>query len=151
MKWDSINPVLVEDAGGIAFLRKLVSSSATGWESIGNAYGKPTEVLFQEMIYKLNCRRINTSLYDYRKDKLTDEPVEFFLNMGDIILPEKTINIGLPKIYLETEGNQISALAWSIIFLEPIILTNRNDINFNAEKCTGKVFVNSVYKASSLK
>jgi hypothetical protein len=144
MTWNSDNPALVEDAGGISFLRKLVSSSSTGWESIGIAYGKPTGILFQEMIYEMNCSRINPTQYNYRKDKLTGEPAEFFLNMGTIVLNEKTINIGLPGIYEAAAENPLSTLPWSVVFLEPLVCSDNSIITFNSLKYHGNVFLCSV-------
>ncbi len=146
MSWDTDNSALVTDAGGIEFLQKLVRSESVGWDSIGNAYGKPTDVLFMEMLYEMNCCRIDPQPYNYIIDKYTGEPVEFFLNMGEIVLPGKTININLPKIYDYSAENNLKVLRWSFLFLEPIMLQDLTYIEFSTGINSGKVFINSVVK-----
>lgn len=103
MTWDTQNPIQLIDSGGIAFLQKLITSDTTGWHSIGNAFGKPTDELFIEMAKDINTQLVLNTPYIYKKDPHTQEAVEFFVGMDSTSFP------------LQYPANEkITVLPWSI-------------------------------------
>lgn len=120
MTWDSKTPVHVKDAGGIAFLQKLISSPYTGWEAIGEAFGTPTDTLFLQMLSDLRRRCPATGFLPYKQDPLTDEAVEFLPCMGKIegVVDRhgNAVIIGLPHPLLNRNGTIDRLLPYSFVF-----------------------------------
>ena len=116
ISWNENNPVNLIDLGGIAFLQKMLEIPETGWESIGKAYGQPVNILFKEMLDEINHHIKTNNVYNYTIDPVTNEAVDFFVNMGKINVPNSNeiITIGLPNTFaIDTEK---SLLSWSCIF-----------------------------------
>ena len=79
---------------GIKFLRRIVTDEENGWDAIGNAYGKPTDVLLLEFCEELMEKEI-TDVFDFSKyDKDTNEyiirciQIPFFYISETISVPE---------------------------------------------------------------
>jgi hypothetical protein len=68
MTWDSADPSRLVDTGGIVFLRRMLASTTTGWESIGQAYGESTDTLFQTMLTELHHARVTGTMYHFKPD-----------------------------------------------------------------------------------
>jgi hypothetical protein len=132
MSWDSSNPVMVIDQGGISFLKRMVESQDTGWESIGKAFGKPVSLLFDEFLDKINDYRLLNSIYNYKIDPVTNEAVDFFVNMGDII------SLSFPKS--SSVFTPTSLPPWSFVFMEELIVQNDSFFTLDSSNITGNIF-----------
>jgi hypothetical protein len=142
MTWDSANSVKLTDRGGITFLQTMIASSETGWDSIGTAYDNvPTNTLFEKMLFEINALRISGAAYQYRTDSLTGEPVDFFVNMGNI---SDTLHIGFPKTYSvnlkNLVGSEISAGTWSLMLFEPFTLDTESIVCITAKDYSGTAY-----------
>jgi hypothetical protein len=140
MEWDALNPVALIDTGGIAFLKRMVTSAETGWESIGNAFGKPTPTLFNEMLNEINNYRMNGRVYQYKTDPLTSEAVDFFVNMG-IVNSSQTMTefyVGFPKPFDAFFTKTL--MPWSFLFMEPFFVQSDTLDETNAVKHSGDIF-----------
>ena len=142
MTWDKENFANVIDLGGISFLRQLISSETTGWNSIGMAFGKPTNQLFSEMVYELNCQRLRAGYYQYKTDPLTSEPVEFFTNMGVVSCGDITLQIGHPVNM--TPECLFTSLPWSFQFYNTISTVSNIPLLLQASDVTGEVYFSTV-------
>ncbi len=96
---------------GISFLRRIVTDEESGWDAIGNAYGKPTDVLFLDFCEELMEKEI-TDVFDFTKyDTDTNEyifrcvEIPFFYINDVISVPEYCFF----KV-VEKEPNEIIAL-----------------------------------------
>jgi hypothetical protein len=140
MEWDSLNPVALIDTGGITFLKRMVTSAETGWESIGNAFGKPTLALFNEMHSEINNYRMSDRVYQYQTDPLTNEAVDSFVNMGLVNGSQNMteIYVGFPKIF-DTFSTKVLA-PWSLLFMEPFFVPSETIDEINAIKYSGDIF-----------
>ena len=138
--WDASNPVTIIDRGGISFLKKMTELSDTGWESIGTAYGRPVHILFNEMLNEINYYRRIERKYNYIIDPVTMEAVEYFVNMGNIIIAGSadTINVGFPH---SATVNSLNALpSWSFIFYDNLFIPSDSLLTLYAGKNNGSVF-----------
>jgi hypothetical protein len=138
MSWDSSNPVTVIDQGGISFLKRMVESPDTGWESIGKAFGKPTGQLFNEFLDEMHNYRLLNSSYTYKIDPFTNEAVDFFVNMGEII------GLGFPKP--SSAFTSTSLLPWSFVFLEEFIIQNDSLLTLASGSITGNTYYSLTIK-----
>jgi len=132
MSWDSSNPVTVIDQGGISFLKKMVESPDTGWESIGKAFGKPTGQLFNELLDEMHNYRLLNISYTYKTDPFTNEAVDFFVNMREII------DVDFPKP--SSAFTPASLLPWSFVFLEEFIIQNDSLLVLASGSITGNTY-----------
>jgi len=132
MSWDISDPVKLNCQGGISFLRRMVESPHTGWESIGIAYGKHISQLFNEFLYEMHDYRMTNNTYNYKTDPYTNEVVDFFVNMGE------TIGLGFPKTLSIYTGT--SLLPWTFKFLDPFSLHNETLLTLNAGNISGTTF-----------
>lgn len=151
MTWDSQAPVHVKDAGGIAFLQKLISSPYTGWEAIGEAFGTPTDTLFLQMLSDLRRRCPATDFLPYKQDPLTDEAVEFLPCMGKIsgVVDRhgNALIIGLPHPLLNRNGTIDRLLPYSFVFyraedfyFDEVPFGNPISCTFTGTEILGRVF-----------
>ena len=124
------------DRGGIAFLQALVNSPYTGWENIGKAVNADTKVLFEKMIAQINTLRRTGKYYAYKVDAVTEEPIDFFVNMKS--KNSSDIIVGFPKEY--DIGAMSSIGPWSFMFFPPLILKNNNLLNIKTEAQKGEVY-----------
>jgi hypothetical protein len=140
MEWDSVNPVALIDTGGITFLRRMVTSAETGWESMGSAFGKPTHTLFNEMLNEINNYRMSERVYQYHIDPLTNEAVDFFVNMGIVNGSQNMteVYVGFPKTYDEFSTKALAP--WSFLFMEPIFVQSETFDEINAIQHSGDIF-----------
>lgn len=79
------------DKGGIKFLRSMINSDKTGWDYIGEFFGKSTDSLFLEFSKEIMNTENSFVLSSNKKDPLTNE----------LLLPEinyNTINYNINKI-----------------------------------------------------
>lgn len=142
MDWDSANNYLPIDKGGIGFLQRMLDSDVYGWESIGGAYGKPTDELFGEMVYELNRQQSKKDPFIFAIDPYTGEPVEFFTHMGLLTSSTKTWNIGSPAL-LSPENNP-SVLPWSIQFFADIECLQTTNYSIGAKNVQGSVYIAAI-------
>jgi hypothetical protein len=133
MTWDSADPTRLVDSGGIAFLRRMLASSTTGWESIGQAYGESTDTLFQAMLAEINHARMRGSVYHFKPDPISGEPLDCFPNMGS-----EASYVGLPKAYPLSEAQ--SLLPWSYMPFEPCLMERDAALIINARTFSGTVY-----------
>ena len=151
MTWDSQAPVHVKDAGGIAFLQKLISSPYTGWEAIGEAFGTPTDTLFLQMLSDLRRRCPATGFLPYKQDPLTDEAVEFLPCMGKIngVVDRhgNELVISLPQPLLNRNGTIDRLLPYSFVFyraedfyFEKVSVGNPISCTVTGTEILGRVF-----------
>ena len=151
MTWNSQAPVHVNDAGGIAFLQKLISSPYTGWEAIGEAFGTPTDTLFLQMLSDLLQRCPATGFLPYKRDPLTDEAVEFLPCMGKmsgvVDRHGNELIIGLPHPLLNRNGTIDRLLPYSFAFyraedfyFEKVPLGNPISCTVTGTELLGRIF-----------
>ena len=140
MSWNSANPVELLDQGGISFLKRMIDSPETGWESIGNAFGKPVYMLYNEMLNEMNSYRILDRNYVYAIDPFTNEAVDFFVNMGVLTVPNSThvIETGFPK--LVSSFSPSTLLPWSFVFFEPFDVLDDAVITLHANTVNNNIF-----------
>jgi len=136
--YDSGDPVKLIDHGGISFLKKMLSSGQTGWESIGLAYGKATGQLFNEFLNEMHNYRLSSSVYNYKIDPFTKEAVDFFVNMGE------SIGLGFPKT--SSVSNALSLLPWSFVFMDQFSLQNETLLPLDAGGVSGSTFFSCSFK-----
>ncbi|MDR2921857.1 MAG: hypothetical protein LBU85_00785 [Treponema sp.] len=140
MSWDASNQILLNDKGGILFLRKLANSAKTGLDNIENSFGKPVYLLFNEMLDEINRYRMTGRSFNYITDPITNEAVDFFVNMGALHYSDNAepVIIGFPVSGSAYGANTL--LPWSFIFFDPF--TNNNDmlLTIKATKNNGGVF-----------
>lgn len=139
MSWDATNDYLPIDQGGIQFLQRMLDSDVYGWESIGEAYGKPTAELFAQMVYELNRQESTKNPFIFATDPYTGEPVEFFTHMGLVTQYSTSWNIGSPTL-LSTENN-LTVLPWSIQFFSDTEYSQATNYMVGAEKVQGSVYI----------
>jgi hypothetical protein len=139
--WDADNPVGIIDNGGIAFLYNMLDLPDTGWESIGQAYGEQTDILFQRMITEINTQRIFDRKYQYKTDPLTSEPVDFFSNM-DMYIAGNLISIGFPAIYNSDNNSGYSLEPRSFMFFQPLNCDIERELVINTVSYNGAFYYN---------
>jgi len=140
MTWDTANTVNLIDLGGIAFLQRMAVSHKTGWDSIGEAFGRQTGALFDEMLEEINVYRMTDRVHDYRTDPLTNEAVDFFVNMGDLRNPDGTtsVHIGFPAELSIFEKNVL--LPWSVVFYDMFSNPGGTPLMLHSALNKGEVF-----------
>ena len=138
MTWDHANPVDLIDLGGIAFLRRMAVSAETGWESIGRAFGQPTHVLFTQMLDEIHRSSMSNSSHVYTTDPLTNEAVDFFVNMGSFDSGTGTITIGFPAS--SSAFTPTTLLPWSFAFFETFNVPNTALLTINSTRSNSNVF-----------
>jgi hypothetical protein len=142
MNWNSTNPGIVYDNGGISFLKNLVGSDQIGWKSIGDSIGVTMDELFLEFIYDMNRQRALNTVYPYKTDPHTGEPVEFFNNMGFVSCQDNTYNVFIrvsvpPNTVLHTP-------MWSFFFIDSAEIEEESMMKINLEYSLGKVLFSMV-------
>jgi hypothetical protein len=111
----------------------------TGWESIGKAFGKPVGVLFNQMIDEINGYRITGRVYQYRTDPLTNEAVDFFVNMGTVRDKHtNTVAVGFPKQVPVFSPTTLTR--WAMVFVEPFAVPDVAFDTVQAVAINGDVF-----------
>ena len=140
MSWNSSDPVELIDLGGISFLKRMIELEETGWDSIGKAFGQPVDLLFNKMLNEINNYRISGDSYSYKIDPLTNEAVDFFVNMGnfDDINGTDIINIGFPAPSSAFDNNTL--LSWSFVFYDMFVIPNDTFLILNNTANKGSVF-----------
>jgi hypothetical protein len=130
------DPNVLIDRGGITFLQALVNSSHTGLENIGKAANTDPKLLFEKMITQINFLRMTGQYYDYNIDPVTEEPIDFFVNMKT--KDNANIIVGFPKEYDISAKSSIGP--WSFMFFSPFTLKNDNILNIKSEEQKGAVY-----------
>jgi hypothetical protein len=130
------DPNILIDRGGIAFLQALVNSPHTGWENIGRAANTETKILFEKMIAQINLLRRTGKYYEYKIDAVTEEPIDFFVNMKTKTNPN--VIVGFPKEYNISTKSSIGP--WAFMFFSPFTLDNDNILNIKSEFQEGTVY-----------
>jgi hypothetical protein len=139
MSWCNTNPVELIDLGGIAFLQRMVRLQETGWDSIGIAFGQPTNILFNELLAEINRYRISGCDYVYRTDPFTNEAVDFFVNMGIFYFSGiDSVNIDFPVSSAAFEN--ITLLPWSFAFYDVFHIPNDSLLTLSNTNNNGNVF-----------
>jgi len=140
ISWNNANPVEFVDHGGISFLQKMVSLKETGWDSIGIAFGQPTNILFSKMLAEINRYILSGNIYTYKTDPLTGEAVDFFVNMGNLYNSAGSafVNIGFPVMF--SAFNRITLLPWSFVFYDVFHIPNDALIILDNTMNSGSVF-----------
>jgi hypothetical protein len=136
MEYDKFEPGKLIDCGGITFLKKIVDSTDTGWENIGKAVGIPTDKLFEEMVSQINRNRLNNLDYHYKIDPITNEPVEFFINMKNA--EDYDYVIGLPKEYDLISPTNI--VKWTFMLFPIFTRETKGILNINSQNQDGTAF-----------
>lgn len=139
MDWDTRRGYLPIDQGGIHFLQRMLDSNLYGWESIGEAYGKPTDELFAEMVYELNMQQSKIEPFIFAVDPYTGEPVEFFTHMGLLTSSDKSWHIGSPARL--SSGSSVTVLPWSIQFFNTFESLQAVNYTIGAQKVQGSVYI----------
>jgi hypothetical protein len=142
MGWHESIPGIVYDRGGISFLRKLVNSNSIGWQSIGQAVGITMDELFLEFVIDMNRQRAMNNLYVYKIDPYTNEPVEFYNNMGVLLYQENPYNIAIANTV--TAGTRYNTLPWSFFFIEPMITEDNYILPISSSLIIGKNYLSLV-------
>ena len=142
MEWHESIPGIVHDRGGISFLRKLVNSNSVGCPSIGQAIGRTMDELFLEFVRDMNRQRAMNKLYTYKVDPYTNEPAEFYNNMGVILYQGNSHNIAISSTL--TVGAHHNTLPWSFFFLEPMITENDYTLKVSSSLIIGKIYFSLV-------
>jgi len=138
VSWNPSRPVELVDLGGISFLRRMAELPETGWESIGLAFGRPTDLLFDDMLREQNDYRISGRSFDYTLDPLTGEAVDFFVNMGSFYVDDKAIHIGFPSAASIFESNAL--LPRSVVFYDAFQVSANQPLVLDSAKNEGGVF-----------
>jgi len=124
MHWNADAVVPVDD-GGIAFLQRMVTSSGSGWESIGAAYGTDTDELLKQMVGELEVLETHPDSYVCRCDPYTGEPVEFWYCPAAVGF-----------------GTAVDILPCSFCLFTPIKITGSlSPVHITADNALGNVFV----------
>lgn len=142
MEWHDSIPGIVYDCGGISFLKKLVNLNSVGWPSIGQAIGRTMDELFLEFVRDMNRQRAMNKLYTYKVDPYTNEPVEFYNNMGVILYQGNSHNIAISNTI--TVGSHHNTLPWSFFFIEPMITEDNYTIKISSSLVIGKIYFSLV-------
>jgi len=140
MTWDSNNPVELIDRGGIAFLQRMVGLRETGWNSIGQAFGRPTNILFNEMLTEINRYRITGNSFSYKTDPKTNEVVNFFVNMGIFYYAAGTASIHIGFPVASSVFEQSTLLPWSVAFYDAFYLPDTSLLTLNSARKSNDVF-----------
>ena len=134
MSWNSENPLEIIDRGGINFLQTLVASEGTGWENIGNVFGKKTDLLYVEMVEELNNKRANIN--PMFLDPYSGEPVQLYPDNQEYSLIEtgKKWKIEIPELKKDTV---VSLIPYSFVFFEKC--NNQNELIITNTDIRGQV------------
>ncbi|MDR0495659.1 MAG: hypothetical protein LBG95_08555 [Treponema sp.] len=132
MSWNSANPIMLIDRGGISFLKRMIESPDTGWESIGKAFGRPTRQLFNEFLEEMHKYRLQNSAYNYKTDPFTGEAVDFFVNMGG------ATGLGFPKS--SSAFTTTSLTPWSFVFMEDFNMPDDSLLMLDSGNLTENIF-----------
>lgn len=142
MTWD--DKYLPVDLGGIQFLQNMLKSDIYGWESIGAAFGKPTDILFADMIYELSIQESKGNFYNFKKDPKTNDPVEFFTYMGELAVGENIVSIAGANVISDTSS--MTVLPWSLQFYKTIECADDTRFLLEASDAEGHVYIGSKKK-----
>ncbi len=104
----------LKDCGGISLLKKIISSRFYGWDSIGDAYGKVTDLLFMDF-----CNELLSGWVPAKIDAVTKEPIlgcekilPYSCSEVRFILPYSVIKIEdlkfIPDSFKMNSADQIS-------------------------------------------
>ncbi len=141
MTWSDSNPTVPIDCGGIAFLRAMTSSSETGWESIGSAFGTSTRDLFFAFASELNASRLVDSSKSYKVDPVTGEPVYVWSNMGTIGSGEFVITVSSPSCVNVWTGGQADLPTWSVALITSATDAVKRDITLTLNESSSDAYV----------
>jgi len=140
MSWRSANLVEFIDHGGIAFLQRMIALKETGWDSIGIAFGQPTNLLFNEMLADINKYILSGKSYSYRTDPLTGEAVDFFVNMGSFYYSGASVLVHIGFPVKSSIFNPVTLLPWSFVFYDAFFIPNDSFIILDNTMNSGSVF-----------
>ena len=132
ISWDSNDPSVLVDQGGLTFLKKMEESPNTGLECISGAYGAPVNSLFNEFLGEIHDYRLSNKVYNYKSDPLTGEAVDFFANMSGANA------LGFPKT--NPSSTPVSLAPWSFVFLDQFTVQNNNFLTLESSKTNGSSF-----------
>ncbi|MCQ2585415.1 MAG: hypothetical protein MJ185_07485 [Treponema sp.] len=106
-----------EDSGGFTFLKKIVISESAAWESIGEAFGRPTDLLFLDFGKELLLNQISFS----EEDPETKESV-----------------FSVHKISAYEKLDSFSILPYSFFVTD---LSDREDCFISGDNLSGQIYV----------
>mgnify|MGYP004450248797 CR=1 FL=1 len=118
-KWNTESH-LWEDNGGISFLRKLVTSEKSEWDSIGEAFGGETDELFMEFCLEL----ISCGITFDETDPITSEPVfetcslvSYEDSQGYTVIPYSVFKISLTESFVNMtlSGKNLSHRVYAVL------------------------------------
>lgn len=106
---------LIVDNGGISFLNDLLLNQSDSWISIGEAFGKSTNTIFEEWVNDLIIEDLCSGLYD----SITGEPLFLDPWLGSFSIDEDLSSdlYGLDFSFFTTEQKQIlsySVYPWKV-------------------------------------
>lgn len=78
--WDESGKNFI-DTGGITFIRKIITDNDFDWPSIGNAFGKETNILFKEFAEDLLTKNISEIIDVNLTDPFTNEKIFYCENL----------------------------------------------------------------------
>jgi hypothetical protein len=142
MSWSMSNPGVVIDGGGITFLQNLIKSDQIGWNSIGSSLGVTMDELFLEFLYEMNRQRVLGTVYPYKVDPHTGEPVEFFNNMGALLYQGTTYNISISPALPPDET--VNTPPWSFFFIDALPITEDSILKINLQISLGRVMYSMI-------
>ena len=141
---DASNPWKIYDAGGIGFLRRLMEDNFTGLATLNSVLGKPLDQVYADFVYDMNRQRAEGSLYNYKEDPHSKEPIEFYNNMGNFTYQNKIYSL---DIKTPVEANQIiNTIPWSFFLIPPVQIEDESLAKISSTYTMGKLFL-SVVKA----
>ncbi len=117
ISWDN-DTFQMLDTGGISFLKSIVKSSKPSWQSIGEAFGKPTDFLFLDFAKNL----LENNIIDTKTDPVTNENI---FSHGELKAYESEISFNL--------------LEYSILKLNKSIKM-KNTIEIDGDKLSGTIY-----------
>jgi hypothetical protein len=91
------------------------------------------------MIDEINGYRITGRVYQYRTDPLTNEAVDFFVNMGTVQdIHNNTVAVGFPKLIPVFSPTTLTR--WAMVFVEPFAVPDVAFDTVQAAALNGDVF-----------
>jgi hypothetical protein len=139
LEFDAVDPGKVYDRGGIAFLQALLKNNLTGWNSLAEVLGESMDQVFFDFVFDMNKQRARGTVYDFRKDPFSNNPVEFYNSMGNISYQSTVyaMNIKTPVL----GDDKINTLPWSFFLLPAVTYTEEFNAWVKTEFSMGKIFL----------
>lgn len=135
--WDSDDPGLITDTGGIAFLRRFLMTDQIGWDNITWSYGASADTLFERWILEIDrLDRGIASADPVYIDPITGEAITMCPFFGDIILNGTVYPLNGPA---RVHFNTVTVVPGSAVWGHPFDITEKTLMNISAEQGRGLV------------